>query len=263
MHPTRRALLLAPAMATLLARHPARAQAISELRRNGQIRIGVLKDFPPFGGIGPDGDPYGFEVDVARLIGHHLSVRVRLVPLSAGDRIDALVNNQVDVIAAQFGITSGRAVSVAFATPHLLTDGGLFAARSLHIAGPDDLAGLRIGVVWGSPADIFNTTQMGQKAEILRFDTDSATFGALTAKTVDVISEATNGADAYATAHPDIDMELKLVQFSAPNALAVRQDAVALHQWLNTFVFFTRQTGELDAIWQKWLKRKLPELPAL
>ncbi len=263
MHPTRRALLLAPALAALPRSRSAHAQAIGDLRQRGIIKIGVLKDFPPFGGLDKDGDPVGFEVDVATLIGRHLSVRVAFVPLGAGERVSALVDGQIDVIAAQFGVTSERAESVAFATPHLLTDSGLYAARGRAIAGPSDLHGLKIGVVWGSPADIFITTLVGQNAEILRYETDGETFVALAGKAVDAISQATNGAADYAKAHPDTDMELKMVLFSASNALAVRQDAVALRQWLSTFVFFTRQTGELNAIWQKWLGRKLPDLPTL
>jgi polar amino acid transport system substrate-binding protein len=260
---TRRTLLLAPAFAALAVHGPARAQAIGELQHRGRLSVGVLKDFPPFGTLDKAGDPVGFEVDVAELIGRHLSVRVAYVPLTAGERINALLNGRVDVIAAQFGVTTERATSVAFATPHLLTDAGLYAAHGRAIAKPADLAGLRIGVVWGSPADIFVTTLVGPTAEILRYETDSETFTALATKAVDAISQATNGADAYRAAHPGTDMDMKLVLFSASNAMAVRPDSVALRQWLSTFVFFTRQTGELNVIWEKWLDRKLPDLPTL
>jgi polar amino acid transport system substrate-binding protein len=177
--------------------------------------------------------------------------------------VAALENGRVDVVAAQFGITTARAVSVAFATPHLLTECGLFAAKDRAIKQVADLAGLRLGVVWGSPADWFLTTAMGQKAEILRYETDGAVFAAFAGNAVDAISQAVPGAAAYGTAHPEADMQQKLVLFSAADALAVRPDAVALRQWLSTFVLFTRQTGELGVIWQKWLGRPMPELPVL
>jgi polar amino acid transport system substrate-binding protein len=263
MHPTRRAVLLAPAFAALAMQRPARAQALGALRQRGWLNVGVLQDFAPFGSLNQFGDPVGFEVDVAALIGRHLSVRVRHILLTAGERMGALVDGRVDVIAAQFGITTGRALSVAFATPHLLTECGLFAAKDRAIKQVEDLAALRLGVVWGSPADLFLTTAMGQKAEILRFETDGAVFAALAGKVVDVISQAVPGAAAYAAAHPDADMQLKLVLFSAADALAVHPDAVALRHWLNTFVLFTRETGELGAIWQKWLGRPMPDLPVL
>jgi polar amino acid transport system substrate-binding protein len=263
MRPTRRALLFGPALAALAAQRPARAQALDDLRQRGWLTVGVLQDFAPFGSLNQFGDPVGFEIDIAVLIGRHLSVRVRHVLLTAGERVAALENGRVDVVAAQFGITTARAVSVAFATPHLLTECGLFAAKDRAIKQVADLAGLRLGVVWGSPADWFLTTAMGQKAEILRYETDGAVFAAFAGNAVDAISQAVPGAAAYGTAHPEADMQQKLVLFSAADALAVRPDAVALRQWLSTFVLFTRQTGELGVIWQKWLGRPMPELPVL
>ena len=253
----RRALLLAPLMAALL-RPQARAQAVATLRNSGRLSVGVLKDFAPFGSLDQDGDPAGFEVDVAALIGRHLSVRVAYVPLTAAERISALMEGRVDVVAAQMGVTTERAVSVAFATPHLLTEGGVFAAHGRKIAKADDLAGLKIGVVRGSPADLFLTVALAQKAELLRFETDGETFAALAGKKLDAISQAPEGAAAYTAAHPGVDMEKKLVLFSAANALAVRPESDALRQWLSTFVLFTRQPGELGAIWDRWLGRGMP-----
>jgi polar amino acid transport system substrate-binding protein len=263
MHPTRRAVLVAPLLAAL-TRGAAHAQAVSAIRDRGRLNVGVLKDFAPFGGLNKDGDPVGFEVDVATLIGHHLSVRVGFVLLTAAERIAALSDGRVDLVAGQFGVTTERATSVAFATPHLLTDGGLFAPEKRKIDKPDDMTGLKIGVVRGSPADFFLTTSLAQKAELLRFETDGETFAALTANKVDAISQAPQGVAAYVADHPDADMAQKLVLFSAANAMAVRPDAEALRQWLSTFVLFTRQTGELNAIWERWLGRKLPaEMPVL
>jgi polar amino acid transport system substrate-binding protein len=155
-------------------------------------------------------------------------------------------------------------VSAAFATPHLVTECGLFAAKGRALARTEDITGLRLGVVWGSPADLYLTNLAGQAAEILRYETDTDVFAALANGEVDAISQAVLGGAAYMAAHPDADIQQKLVLFSAANALAVRPDAMALRQWLSTFVLFTRQTGELDTIWERWLGRKLPaEMPVL
>ena len=263
MHHTRRAVLLTLLLAALV-RPDARAQAVSDIRTRGRLNVGVLKDFAPFGSLNKDGDPVGFEVDVAEMVGHHLSVRIGYVPLTAGERTAALTEGRVDVVAGQFGVTTERAMNVAFAAPHLLTDGALFAARGRTIERPEDMTGLKIGVVWGSPADFFLTTAMAQKAELLRFESDAETLAALAGGKVDAISQVPQGVAAYVADHPGADMAQKLVLFNAANAMAVRPDAVALRQWLSTFVLFTRQTGELNAIWERWLGRKLPaEMPVL
>jgi polar amino acid transport system substrate-binding protein len=42
-------------------------------------------------------------------------------------------------------------------------------------------------------------------------------------------------------------------------SIAVRKDAFALHQWLNTVLSFTRGNGQLDAISTKWTGQPFPK----
>ena len=62
-------------------------------------------------------EPDGYDVDVAKLLGSYLGVKVNLVTLTSPNRIPFLVTNKVDLIVATFGITPERAKQVMFSIP--------------------------------------------------------------------------------------------------------------------------------------------------
>ena len=57
----------------------AQAQTVDEIIKRGKIIIGVNTTTPIFGLIGKDGQPEGYDPDVARLIGKYLGVPVEFV----------------------------------------------------------------------------------------------------------------------------------------------------------------------------------------
>ena len=62
----------------------AHADALDTIQKSGVVRIGVFMDYPPFGSIGPDMKPVGYDIDVANLIGKTLNAKVELVPVKIG-----------------------------------------------------------------------------------------------------------------------------------------------------------------------------------
>ena len=61
--------------------------------------------------------------------------------------------------------------------------------------------------------------------------------------------------------HPELEIEPKLTLRHQPNGIALRRADTDLRQWVDTFIFYIKNNGELDAICQKWLGTPLPELP--
>mgnify|MGYP002151660759 CR=1 FL=1 len=48
---------------------PARADQLQDIEKRGVIRIAVPQDFPPFGSVGTDLQPQGYDIDTARWLG--------------------------------------------------------------------------------------------------------------------------------------------------------------------------------------------------
>ncbi|KDR91252.1 LacI family transcriptional regulator, partial [Agrobacterium tumefaciens GW4] len=106
------------AAATLAATTSAHAVSISEITARGKVKIGVLTGAPPMGMVDEKGNPSGYDVDVANLIGSYLSLPVELVPLTPPARIPALQTGKVDFLVATLAPTGERAKTVMFTQPY-------------------------------------------------------------------------------------------------------------------------------------------------
>src|SRR5829696_6916003 len=66
---TRRALALGAVLAASVgATMPAKAQTVEEIKKKGQLTVGMLVDFPPFGITNLEGQPDGFDADIAKQV---------------------------------------------------------------------------------------------------------------------------------------------------------------------------------------------------
>jgi polar amino acid transport system substrate-binding protein len=256
-----RILAVTMLLVTVAAIRPAVAQTIDEILSRGTINIGVLVDLPPYGILNDKQEPDGYDIDVAKLMGGYLGVKVNLVPLTSPNRIPFLLTNKVDLIVATFGITPERAKQVMFSIPYSAIENVVFAGKDKKIASIEDLKGLRVGVPRGTVQDVLLTTRFGSAVKVTRFDDDPSTYQALIAGQVDAIAETGMTGDQFYAANPGANIERKLILLRKPNGIPMRKDQWNLHQWLNTFVYFTKNDGELDTLYQKWFHEPLPNLP--
>ena len=249
------------AIGWLLGMATARAQTVDEIVSRGTINIGVLVDLPPYGLLNDKQEPDGYDIEVAKLIGQYMGVKVNLVPLTSPNRIPFLLTNKVDLLVATFGITPERAKQVMFSIPYAAIENVIFAAKDKHIATLDDLKGLRVGVPRGSVQDVLLTKRFGNTVKVSRFDDDPSTYQSLIAGQVDAVAETGLTGDEFYARNPDANIERKVILLQQPNGITMRANQWSLHQWVNTFVYFTKNDGELDALWQKWFHKPLPPLP--
>ena len=78
----------------------ASAQTIAEIKKKGEVTIGMLVDFPPYGTMNSSNQPDGYDADVARLLAKDLGVKLNLVPVTGPNRIPFLLTNKVDLLVA-------------------------------------------------------------------------------------------------------------------------------------------------------------------
>ena len=110
--------IAAVAIGIALGSSRVRAQTVDEIVSRGTINIGVLIDLPPYGLLNDKQEPDGYDIEVARLLGKYMGVKVNLVQVTASNRLPFLVTNKVDLIVATFGITPERAKQVMFSIPY-------------------------------------------------------------------------------------------------------------------------------------------------
>lgn len=104
-------VLMAVATAALLMAQAGSALAdqLQDIQKRGVIRIAVPQDFPPFGSVGTDLQPQGYDIDTARYLAKQMKLKLQLVPVSSANRVPYLQTDKVDlVISAWVKMPSGK-----------------------------------------------------------------------------------------------------------------------------------------------------------
>lgn len=240
----------------------AAAQNVDEVVRRGRLNVGMLVDIPPFGSLGPDQKPVGYDADVAALMGRYLGAQVEIVPVTGPNRIPFLLSNRVDVLVATFGITPERAKQVMFSIPYSVLDVVLVAARRVAIPSVAELpANLRIAVARASTQDTMLTAQAPRGTQILRFDDDATAGQALLSGRADALGCNHMQARQLALDNPQLELENKVVLRRQFQGVTLRRNQFDLLQWTNTFLYFVKQSGELNEINKRWFGADLPDMP--
>lgn len=115
----RRTFIAAAAMAAAFGfSAPAKADALADIAARGTLRVAVPQDFPPFGSVGADMTPQGYDIDVAKLIADKLGVKVELVPVTSANRVPYLQTNKVDLVISSLGKNAEREKVIDFSTAY-------------------------------------------------------------------------------------------------------------------------------------------------
>src|SRR3954463_8082366 len=241
---------------------PADAQAaIDKAKQAGVVRIGVMGEQAPWGSFDASGQNIGYDVDVGRLIGEELGVKVEFVPNAVSARIPNLLTGKLDLQMAVMGMYPDRAKVVQFSKPYAGLKIILLASKKHRIEKIEDARDLRIGVPRGAAQDKAITSLLGDIPNIRRFDDDSSTMQALVSGQVDAIGGNTTYKINLDKAAPGNDFEQKLVFNEQWMGVTTKLGDKEINDWLNQFIDKIHADGRLAAINKKWLGEDLPNFP--
>lgn len=237
------------------------AQTVAEIIKKGKVTIGVVTGVPPFGMADPQGNPVGYDVDVANAVAKYMGVPVEIVALTPPSRIPALESGKVDFLIATLGPTPERAKVVAFSIGYSSFDMTLFAPASAKYSKLQDLGTKKVGVPRGSPQDSNLTRLAVPGTTVVRFEDDATAAQALISGQVDaVVLPGSTGNDIF-KARATGKFAAKFALYAQASSMAMRRDAHELRQWLNTTIYAMKLNGELDVISRKWQGVPLANLP--
>ncbi|HWX47660.1 MAG TPA: transporter substrate-binding domain-containing protein [Roseomonas sp.] len=256
------ALALGAALLPAMVR-PAAAATPEEIKKRGTIMVGVLTDYPPFGGTDANQNPAGYDDDVAALLAKEMGVKLELVPVTGPNRIPFLLTNKVDLLVATFGITEERSKQVLFSNPYSALTTYILAPKSTKISGPEDLKGVRVGVARASTQDSAVSAVAPKETRIMRFDDDATTTQSIISGQVQAIGASNTVLAQLKENYPDLQIEPKFTLRAQANGMAFRKQDTALRDWCNDFIAKIVANGELNRIHEKWFKTPMPPLPPM
>jgi len=256
-------LLLAGLALAILGAGPASAATPEEIKARGKLLVGVLTDYPPFGGTDAQQQPAGYDPDVAKLFAKSLGVTLELVPVTGPNRIPYLLTNKIDVLIATFGITAERAKQVLFSNPYSTLTIYVLAPKSMSIKAPEDLKTVSIAVARASTQDTAITAIAPPGTPLKRFDDDATALQALISGQVQALGASNTILAQLNKDYPQLNMEPKITLREQANGMAFRKSDTALQEYANTFIAEIEKSGELSAINQRWFGIPLGKLPPM
>ena len=128
---------------------PRRRPERPDTSRITQIRFLTEFDYPPFNYAGPDGNPAGFNVELARLICEELSLPCTIQLRRFDTLLQALGENRADAIIASLAVTPETRLRVDFSDPYYRAPARFVTRRdqTLRDAVPEAIEGKKIAVV--------------------------------------------------------------------------------------------------------------------
>ena len=167
---------------------PRRRPERPDLSRITVIRFLTETDYPPFNFTGADGNPAGFNVDLARSICDEIKITCTIQMRRFETLLDALTSNKGDAIIASMAVTPQLRARVDVTDPYYRAPARFVSRKDAVMPEirPEYLEGKKVGAVVGSAHEAY-LKAMFTDAELHSYPNDEALRLALRRGEVDFI----------------------------------------------------------------------------
>jgi polar amino acid transport system substrate-binding protein len=252
-------IVMALSIASMVGIATADSDVLSNIKNAGILKVAVPQDFPPFGSVGSDMQPMGYDIDMANLIAAKLGVKLKLVPVTSTNRIPYLTTGKVDLVISSLGKNPQRAAVIDFSAAYAPFFNGVFGPASANVSKAADLAGKTVAVTRGSIEDLELTKIAPKSTVIKRFEDNSSTITAYMSGQVDLVATGNVVAASINEKRPVKMLETKFMIKNSPCYIGVAKKQGALMAEVNTIIANVKKDGTLGKISEKWLHNPLPE----
>jgi polar amino acid transport system substrate-binding protein len=239
---------------------PRRRPERPDLSRVQTIRFLTDVDYPPFNYVGPDGNPAGFNVDLARLICEAIKISCTIQARSFNTLLDALNDNRGDAVIASIAPTADTRRRADFTDPYYRTP-ARFVARldsPINEVLPERLEGKTIAVVAGTSHEAY-LKEMFTEAQVRPYPNAEAAREALRNNAVDLLfgdgialSFWLNGADSAGCCAFRGGPFLESRFFGEGIGIAVKRDNDLLRHTLDWALFQLWEKGSFTDLWLRY-----------
>jgi polar amino acid transport system substrate-binding protein len=121
------------------------------------IRFLTEVDYPPFNYAGPDGNPAGFNVDLARMICEELKIACSIQMRRFDTLLQSLAENRGDAVMASIAVTPDARGLADFSDPYYRTAARFVSRRDVAVPDvrPEQLEGREVAVVAGTAHEAY------------------------------------------------------------------------------------------------------------
>jgi polar amino acid transport system substrate-binding protein len=239
---------------------PRRRPERPDLSRVTTIRFLTETDYPPFNFAGPDGNPQGFNVDLARIMCEELKIGCTVQMRRFETLIGALNENRGDAVIASMAATPDVRSKIDFTDPYYRTPARFVVRRDSPIGDPlpEKLEGRKVAVTAGTAHEAY-LRALFTEVEVRPYPNDDVARLALRRGDVDLlfgdaISLAfwLNGTDSENCCAFRGGPFLDGRYFGEGVGVAIRRGNDAMRLTLNYALFRTWEQGRFTDLWLRY-----------
>ena len=168
----------------MLLAAPAAADKLDDIKARGKLLVGVTETSPPFSFRDDGKGIVGYDVDLADRVAQSLGVAGEKVLLINAERIAALQQDRVDLVAVGMTRSKSRAGDIDFSYAYLDSPHMILVRKDSGIGHVTQLAGRKLALVRSASVDA-DLLAAVPTMQIVLFDTYDAAFAALADKRAD------------------------------------------------------------------------------
>jgi len=247
--------VLAALFATSTFAAAVHADQLADIRKKGEIVVGVLGTDEPNSFVDPKTrELVGYEVDLAKAIAARLGVKPVFKQIAVAARIPELQQGRVDLLAASLTHNKEREAQVDFSLTTFVTGQKVIVKASSGIADVPQLAGKKVLTVKGGTQEA-NVRKAVPGVEVVTFETTQQAFQALQqGKGAGYVNDEATLVDDMAKLGPaKKDYRILPTNLSVePLALGLRKNEPALKKVVDDTLADLEKSGEADKLFLKW-----------
>ncbi|WP_423761811.1 amino acid ABC transporter substrate-binding protein [Burkholderia sp. NLJ2] len=243
---------------------------LEKVRDSGTIALGYRDSSVPFSFLNTRNEPIGYSIELCKALVSAIedsinrSVSIRWVPVTADNRIDQVVNGQVDLECGSTTRSLERQKRVAFSPIIYVSGTKVMVKAGAPIRSFRDLAGKKVAVTAGTTnektlRDLDQKFNLGMQLLVVREHKEG--FEAVASGQVDAF--ATDEALLYGLIAQDAGRHGKFQVVGdylsyEPYGIMFRRGDPLLAQVVKTTFEELAADGEIERQYKRWFLRKLP-----
>src|SRR6266567_1035940 len=151
------ACLLATSASAQTAGNEGLSPTLANIKRMHVVRLGYRESSPPFSFMDPSNRPIGYSLELCEAIVEEIgievddaSLRIDYVKVTSDDRIQAVLQNKIDLECGSTTANAERAKQVAFSPLMFVAGTKLMVPKASSVSAPADLKGKTVVVTKGT-----------------------------------------------------------------------------------------------------------------
>ncbi len=242
---------------------PATADTLDDVVDRGELRCGVVLDFPPIGYRDENNEPAGYDVDYCNDLAAALEVEPVILPLTWAERLPVIVTGRADVV---FGATSdslARARTVGFSIPYAIYYAQGVVNSDSGIKTFEDIRGKRVAAAIGTVPEqewLKIAAEWGEEDLYQGYQSENEVFLAVAQGKADIGITTNTAVKPIADQYDTIDAGPRMPWTTDYTSVVGKREDVTWLNFLNLFVTHQARSGRYQELWGKYVGGEAPEL---